>query len=796
MDKKQIRPFAHSPIRLFAYSLILLAMALRFYRLGAQSLWSDEGNSLALAQASFAEIAARTAFDIHPPFYYWLLKIWLTLFGTSEFAARSLSAMLGVLLVAIIYRLGARLFSPKVGVTAAFIAAISPFQVYYAQEARMYMLLTVLGAAAASYGLRITSYEFKTRNSKLETRSSKLAYIIIVTLGLYTHYAFPVMLVVINLAAIVALWSNKRRLLVWLGLQLIPLALYLPWLPIAWRQITTWPSLMIDASPAQIALTLLRQLSLGPSGAAVSDWWLMVFGVLVICHLSFVICHSPIRHSPIRPFAHSLILLWLLIPAALTALLFRPAYLKFLLIASPAFSLVLGWGLTFQKQSTDGHGWTQIKSNKLKNLCLSAPVCAQKISFFIFHFSFFIALTVPSLLSLNALYHNPAFQRDNYKGIAAFIQALATEDDAIIIHAPGQQEVFGYYYQSGPGQARVYPLPRQRPLDTAATISELEGILANSKRIYAIYWATEEADPEGLIETWLAQHTFKASDVWFGNVRLLSYAAPAAETTFTPVDFWLGAHIHLTGYALSPEKLSPGEILQVSLRWETDAPLKEDYTVFLQLLDEANHLVGQRDAPSLSSAREWSPGQAVEDQHGLLLLPGTPPTPQRLIVGLYNSATGKRLTAPGGQDYLELAEVEALKNTSPLPVEAFQMQHQLSGPLLLGYDLYKLGYASDPDAPLHPGDPLHLNLYWQKPSSQPEGDAVELRLLNSAGDVVAMWKRPIADVNYPPQNWADGEIVRGQFDLFLSDVSPGKYRLVVILDGKQVGVIQKIEVEG
>ena len=171
-----IRLFANSQIRLFAYSLILLAAALRFYRLGAQSLWSDEGNSLTLAQAGLAEIAARTAFDIHPPLYYWLLKLWLALFGRSEFAARSLSAMLGVLLVALIFRLGARFFGPKAGAAAAFMAAISPFQVYYAQEARMYMLL----ATISGFLFLVSSFLFyqspppkKTNPIKLQKNYSK-----------------------------------------------------------------------------------------------------------------------------------------------------------------------------------------------------------------------------------------------------------------------------------------------------------------------------------------------------------------------------------------------------------------------------------------------------------------------------------------------------------------------------------------------------------------------------------------------------------------------------------------------
>ena len=56
--------------------------------------------------------------------------------------------MLGTLLVLVIYGLGARLFNRTTGLAAAFIAAIAPFQVYYSQEARMYILVALEGALA------------------------------------------------------------------------------------------------------------------------------------------------------------------------------------------------------------------------------------------------------------------------------------------------------------------------------------------------------------------------------------------------------------------------------------------------------------------------------------------------------------------------------------------------------------------------------------------------------------------------------------------------------------------------
>lgn len=779
-------------LRLACLTVLLLATVTRFYRLDYQSLWADEGNSLSLARAGFGEIATRTAFDIHPPFYYWLLKIWVSLLGESEFGLRSLSAALGVLLVGVIYRLGRKFFGHKVGLAAAFVAALAPFQVYYAQETRMYMLLTLLGAISVWLAVEAWDIDYKqlpadvgAQNRNYGVRSTLwpppsslrsyglpgsyiFGYIIIATLGLYTQYAFPLILLAINVMAWPILWPSKRRLLMWLGLQAIPLILYLPWLPIAFRQITTWPSLVEAATLGEISLTLLRLLSFGPSATAVPDRWLFLFGGIALLGLIDGLWRGWEKRRQV--YLLSLTLLWLLLPAALTAAFFRPAYLKIFLLASPAFCLLVGLGI--------------VRLARLGQRSLPGQT----------YLPYLVALLIPipSYLSLNAYYTEPAFQRDNYRGIAAFISAVAAKDDAVIIHAPGQQEVFSYYYHPQREQPDIHPLPRQRPLDPTDTIAELEALTAQAERIYGIFWATEEADPTGLIEGWLNQRAYKANDTWFGNVRLVSYAASSETMDMREVDFRLEEGIRLKGYGISHGKIAPGEILQTSLIWETDSPLTKEYTVFVQLLDEANHVVGQRDAQPLIPTTAWRPGQTITDNHGIYLEPGTPPTPLRLIVGLYDPATGARLPIEGGGDFIQLSSVLAVKNPSPLPLEAFRMQQSLAGPPLLGYDLYKLGHASDPETPLQPGDPLHLNLYWQTPAVLPAQDVVDLRLINGEGEVVAAWQQQIAGVNYPMAYWAEGEIVRGQYDLFLTNVPPGPYYLEIALGGEVVGITRKI----
>src|SRR5207244_3394969 len=120
----------------------------RFYRLDAQSYWNDEGTSLGLAGRSVPTILRSAAADIHPPGYYLILKTWHTVTGDTEFALRGLSALAGIVLVALLYRLGRVYFDRPAALAAAALGALNPFLVYYSQEARMYMLAATLAAAS------------------------------------------------------------------------------------------------------------------------------------------------------------------------------------------------------------------------------------------------------------------------------------------------------------------------------------------------------------------------------------------------------------------------------------------------------------------------------------------------------------------------------------------------------------------------------------------------------------------------------------------------------------------------
>ena len=798
-----------------ALLILVLAAWLRFYHLSHQSLWSDEGNSAALIRHDLIEIARRTAFDIHPPLYYWLLKGWVALFGDSELGLRSLSAVLGVGVVYLIGVLGSHLFKTRVGLTAAFIAALSPLQVYYAQEARMYMLLTFLSSLTVCMALLV----FQNYLAPPKNIPAGFIYVLTATAGLYTHYAYPLILLLVNLVGFFwflksKIQNPKPKIVNWLILQFIPLLLYLPWLPIAWRQVTTWPSERESSSLLAILETIATTLLFGLSGPFKLSLIAPVgLGVAFLITL-FPFCSRTRYHvlqiTPHFNLALPLLWLWFLLPVGLTTYLFTPAFLKFLLVATPALALLLALAIE-QLISMPGR---RTKSNS-PNGDRRRPATFHILPFtsslnwpgYVVGSALLAALSGDSAISLYHYYTDASYARDDYRGIANFIEAVGGPQDAIILNAEGQQDVFSYYYQSNdPQAAPLYPLPRRRPLDEAATLTELQQIAAHAEKVYAVYWASRQADPQGLIENWLDTHLFKATDQWYGNVRLVSYATPKAssEPVTTLIDYQVGSDIRLSSYRLASDQAAPGDILQVTLIWETALPLAENYTVFAQVLDEANHVVGQRDAMPLTPTSDWPVAEEVIDTLGIFIEPGTPAGPHRLIVGLYDSQTGQRLPviSPSNRenqagDFVELGRINITRPAAPLPLAAFEIQNLVNTPLLdiilLGYDLYKPGHRAAPDTPLQPGDPVRLVAYWM-PSHPIRSLNYELSIevVTNKGEAtpIAM-SYPLAGTNYPLKAWREGEIIRAQYDFFLNNLEPGSYRVALILNLEE-GVAQTL----
>ena len=204
--------------RLLLLLFLLLAFGLRLFLLQDANIWWDEGFSVYEARMGMVELARRTAVDVHPPFYYWLLHFWRLAVGDGEFTLRFLSAALGVLTVAAVWSLGRRLAPrwPWAALIGVVLLTFSRYAVSWSQEIRMYALS----------GLLVTlSLYFTVRLRQRPSWTLALAYVLITAASLWTLYILAFLLVIESLYWLwtlrtIGVWRGRlRSLLMWGVLQ-------------------------------------------------------------------------------------------------------------------------------------------------------------------------------------------------------------------------------------------------------------------------------------------------------------------------------------------------------------------------------------------------------------------------------------------------------------------------------------------------------------------------------------------------------------------------------------------------
>jgi len=242
-------------------AITLLGFFLRVYHLGKESLWGDESYSFGVAKVGVEWIAHLAAADVHPPLYYYILHLGIKLFGTSEFAVRFPSLIFGVLAIPMIYLLGRRLFNEEVGLISALILAISPFNVEYSQEARMYSLLLFLALVSMYFFVRfidrgsIVFVRFLERGSI----AVSVGYVLSTALMLYTHLFGLFVLVAQNLfVAGLLLLSRQRRPLLkqWIVIQAITVITFAPWISVLSHQVSSAETIVSISYADPITLVL------------------------------------------------------------------------------------------------------------------------------------------------------------------------------------------------------------------------------------------------------------------------------------------------------------------------------------------------------------------------------------------------------------------------------------------------------------------------------------------------------------------------------------------------------------
>lgn len=124
----------------FFLAILALAAILRCIALEQRSIQYDDAFSFFLAERSVVEIVQGTAADTMPPLYYFLLHFWLAI-SRDVWFLRLLSVLLTLVSIFLLYALVTELAGARAGLWAALFAAVSPMQIYHAQDLRMYALL-------------------------------------------------------------------------------------------------------------------------------------------------------------------------------------------------------------------------------------------------------------------------------------------------------------------------------------------------------------------------------------------------------------------------------------------------------------------------------------------------------------------------------------------------------------------------------------------------------------------------------------------------------------------------------
>lgn len=661
--------------------IVLVGFALRLFRLGADSLWYDETVSVLLARSDVAELLRHTAGDIHPPFYYLLLHVWGRFAGWSEFAAAFLSLGFGVLLIALVYHVAHTWYGRAVALLAAVLICLSPYNIWYSQEVRMYTLGAALGLVSVFALWRllarpaIRSWEF-------------FFYVLATTLGLYTLYYFAFLIVFEYICVIyyvTRFYMARRRdpsqtsspvRPLWTTLiasQLALAILYLPWLPIAFRQATDPP---VPPWREFVALprVLLESYSALALGQAVEPLAVLPFILLLALPLAVPLLIRTRTLAGTRPVGTLsrperspspwFLLGCVLVPLAAIFLLsiWKPLYhVRYMFTYSPAFYLLAALGLV--RATTLARDWEQSRSLALALRALVGLAAAG-----------WLALGAYSLWSY---WYSPAYAEDDLRAAVTFLAERWRPGDAILVNAGYAYPAVVYYFPQdlartrltnpspppGPGLVLLqtgsiggapslgWGDPRSDFYSTTAdeTRAALERVFAAHPRVWVLRIYDTVVDPGGVIRAYLAADGQLFEDQPFtgeSQVRVQGYLSPLSlqlPAAASRLDAPIGDRVTLAGVELPPGPLRPGATYDPALYWQLREPVNFNYQLSLQILDASGAVVAQTDETPLGELlpmTRWRVGQVYREPVRVPLPVSLAPGQYSVLAKLYNLRDG------------------------------------------------------------------------------------------------------------------------------------------------------------
>jgi len=277
------------------------------------------------------------AANVHPLLYHTLLWLWGRAIGTGPVSVRLLSVLLGLGVVVVGYLLARQLFADRVAALTGWALALSPFQVHYSQEARMYALLALLLLTAT-----LVYWRAVHRGRTIHW----LGFAFLAAAAQYTHNLAAVYLIPLCATAVVL--RRWRQVLQTFGAGLLALVLYLPWLLHLPTQVARVQQSYWIGQPGLVEL--VRTLLVFVVGLPVPPWAL---SMAVFCAVFLVVMAlvSTVRSQAVNPVLTRRAVWMAYLGVAPVGLMFlisliQPVYLdRALLPAGAAFMIWIVWAL-------------------------------------------------------------------------------------------------------------------------------------------------------------------------------------------------------------------------------------------------------------------------------------------------------------------------------------------------------------------------------------------------------------------------------------------------------------------
>jgi 4-amino-4-deoxy-L-arabinose transferase-like glycosyltransferase len=704
--------------------LLLLAFALRVWEVGTADLTFDEVATFFVAHRPVGEMVRYVmgAAREHPPFYYLIMSLWMRWAGTSEFALRYPSVLIGVLTVVWSFRVGRRL-GPRGGWWSAVLCTVLPFSLWIGRTARMYGLVLLLSLLVMESWLRWLERPGWRR---------WLGFVVLSLIAAMTHYY------------LVLLWPVQALLLL-----LLPRAtrsIRKPWLATA-LGIGVVVGAFIAISPGIRAMVLEVARRFPGQLWRVQAWafvfadfyfwgyrpelaWLVWVG-LGLTLVGWIVCARR------NLLTGALLAVWGVIPLLLASLVPESLETRYLTPIFPAFLFGLAALLA------------RLRTRLLRLLAVGG-------------------LWAFALWRVPLLYENLDTE---FSTRMQTLHVAAQPGDALVMNGPWPTLLLRYYPQ--PDFIRVYAVPPAAPPGFSAEtdIPRLEQIVREHPRIWVSYGAIQWADPQYSVSRWLAEHTYRV----YERAGMALHLPPVEDMVEVRADVDLGLRLALRRAMVDRQIGQVGDVVRVGLMLEGQSLDRYIY-VTLGLLDEHGNVWQQYKTnlgPLHQPAQGVLPGRW--DEHlGLWLLPGLPPGDY--ILALQVEGDG---VAMG-----EAANHHGWIPVTPFHVTAGVAQAGLEGLLPNDAGVTPVFDETLAVVGVEPYTAKSMQGYqagfamWWRAGGTMAAAQVQVCLVGSQ-----RWDAGVFALGpdfYPPTVWQPGEIIRQDIAFRLpDDLTAGRYRVLV-----------------